>query len=1066
MRVLWVKAPFVLRRHPALLGAVLACAALAAVAASAPPFVRAGVESESLRGELATMSPLSAGLDIDVLGNGKIAGDRGRRVAAAALAQHVPSLGRPVVSSRLPVQVATGRSAGLDVVALARTDAVAHVRHVTATTGSGVWIADTTAEATGLAPGELIGLTEFGMAASRPRTVTFRVKGVYASLAGDAGNPYWTNWVHEIRSLGVDSPDPPAFVLMSEGDLERLATNVAPSALNRYEFPVDPTRITFTGAERLTTQLGRIGRIATHSRAIGCTTPNECQVSTSLDAALIVARRDVAAVSPTISLLSNCALAIALGLAVAAGTFLVRRRADEVHALVARGEAPAMFGARVALESLLPALLGGAAGIGLAYAALRVFARSGTIDGGTFTSGTERAAVAIAAAVAAIAVGAGVSFSERAVRTARLPWELVPLCAAAVLLLLAVTGHGVGHDANGSTHPRLAVFLLPVTAAIGCAGLATRTARRLLRRRGAGTGIAVFLALRRVAAARGALVVVVVAAAASFGTFAYASTLRASLARSVAEKAYVSTGSDVQGIVDPADEITSPFPFPAAIVELDQSNVSFASGARVDLIAGDPHALARTIEWGHGFGGDPRPLLPRLERPAPSGVLLALATPDSPPEDAIVDQGVRIPIQIVGRADFPGQAEGRPALVVSRAALRRIAHHVGILDPGPLASGLVWAKGRPSAVEPALVRSNLAVTYLTTRNVVLRATSVTAAGRSYRYVEAIGVVSAVLSLLGLLLYLHARQRSQLIASLFARRMGLRRSTDTAAVALEAAVLLLLAGVVGAAAAVATAAPIVRHVDMLPQYAPRRPASALADDRGRRLSGDRSGGDHRWRGSSVRNAPRRRGGDSRCVTQHRSTFAASPAPTARPSGRRRRCTPSTRRSRRGRSTPSSGRPAAARRPCCGCSPGSTGPTPAAIVAGAVDPAALSQRQRRPSVDGSGLSRSARRGEPRSASQPARAPRRRRPTACRVARARRPARRAHRRALGRRTSTRSARRRAVRDTPIVLVDEPTAELDHHAAELVIGALARAAAAGRTVVVATHDPELIARAGRRST
>jgi putative ABC transport system ATP-binding protein len=48
---------------------------------------------------------------------------------------------------------------------------------------------------------------------------------------------------------------------------------------------------------------------------------------------------------------------------------------------------------------------------------------------------------------------------------------------------------------------------------------------------------------------------------------------------------------------------------------------------------------------------------------------------------------------------------------------------------------------------------------------------------------------------------------------------------------------------------------------------------------------------------------------------------------------------------------------------------------------------------------------------------------------------------------------------RGTPVVLLDEPTAELDRHAAELVLDLLRQAAEDGRTVVVATHDPDLVA-------
>jgi putative ABC transport system ATP-binding protein len=48
---------------------------------------------------------------------------------------------------------------------------------------------------------------------------------------------------------------------------------------------------------------------------------------------------------------------------------------------------------------------------------------------------------------------------------------------------------------------------------------------------------------------------------------------------------------------------------------------------------------------------------------------------------------------------------------------------------------------------------------------------------------------------------------------------------------------------------------------------------------------------------------------------------------------------------------------------------------------------------------------------------------------------------------------------RGTPVVLLDEPTAELDRGAAERVLDALRSARADGRTIVVATHDHDLIA-------
>jgi hypothetical protein len=255
-----------------------------------------------------------------------------------------------------------------------------------------------------------------------------------------------------------------------------------------------------------------------------------------------------------------------------------------------------------------------------------------------------------------------------------------------------------------------------------------------------------------------------------------------------------------------------------AVVEVDQTNVSLPSGTSVDLVAGEPRALERTLQWGSGFPDDPRPLLRRLSGGDPRR-LRAIATPGAPRIDAIVDQGARIPVDVVGRAAVPGASAGRPALLVSRAALQDIARRRSILDPAPGAVGLVWAKGDPRRLIPALERSSLAPVYLTGLDHIRNAPPVAAAERSYRYVKLIGAASAVLALVALLLYLQARQRSQLIASALTRRMGLAPAGDAAALVLEAGAIVLFAALVGGAVATAAAAPLARHVDSLPQYAP-------------------------------------------------------------------------------------------------------------------------------------------------------------------------------------------------------------------------------------------------------
>jgi putative ABC transport system permease protein len=823
VRVLWVKAPLLLRRHPPVLAAVVLSITLAALAASAVPLVRAGVESESLNGQLRSMSPLAAGLEVRVQ-EGRVGGDTSRRAAAVRLGRSVRFLGAPVLSSLTTntIQVAGSAAPGFVVVPLARTGAIAHVRHLTRAAGPGVWIADAMAQVTHLRPGGTLRLTIQGFI-SRQRVVAVPIAGIYHTLEADRDNPYWANWQQDIRSPDPDSPPPPPFVLMDEASLRRVATALSPVVENRFEFPVDPHDLSFADAQRLQHRFRALGKQIVASADLGCR-PRVCETSSSLSAALTVASTDVASVTPTISLLSAIGLVIAFGLCAAAGVFLVRRRTDEAHVLFARGEAATVFAARTGLEALLPTLAGLGAGLGVAVLALRALAPAGTVTGKTVGAGAARAAVAATVGLLCLAVGAGGAFPRRTGEHERrrhlrlLPWELVPLVVAGCLLALVVSGHGVAHDAGGASRPRLAVFLFPVFAAAGVAGLAVRLVRRALARRGGSAPPELFLTLRRLAATRGLLVAVVVATATSFGTFAYAATLSSSLNRSVAEKAFVANGSDVQGLVDPLVRVIEPFSFPVALVEIDDSYAAFPSGERVDVIAGDPRALERTIRWGDGWSNDPRRLLPKVAAYRGPG-LAAIATPGAPTSNSIVEQGARIPIYVVGHAPIPGSTAGRPALLVSRAALRRIARTAKILDPPPLATGYVWAKGDPRAIVPVLESSALAPADLTTLAHIYENSSVSAAKRSYRYVRLIGAAAAVLALVALLLYLQARQRAQLIASALVARMGLSRRRDAAALALEAGSIVLLAGIVGAAVATAAASPITRHVDALPLYAP-------------------------------------------------------------------------------------------------------------------------------------------------------------------------------------------------------------------------------------------------------
>jgi putative ABC transport system permease protein len=821
VRVLWVKAPWVLVRHPAVLLSVMAASFLVALAATSAPVVRAGVESESLKGQLVAMSPLAAGLQIQT----SVAAGGVVPAAVSGLPVSLPSLAAPVVTDESGAIVAGADGSGLGLVPMLRTNALGHVQRLTRGRGGGVWISSATAKATQLRPGGVLRLTQAALPGVRPRVVSLRVAGIYRSLDQDLGNPYWQNFIQDIRAPNPDATLPPSFVLMPRRAFLQFARALSPSVVRRYEFAVDPTRLSLAGAKTLQRRFAAIqaalaDRGSGLSRSFGCRP--RCTSSSSLGSALTIAQNDVASVGPTISLLAGCAILIALTAAGGAGVFLVRRRSGESRFLFMRGEAALVFGTRVAVEASLPTLVGAAVGVAAALLALGEFAPTGTIDGGTVSSAIWHAAFAAAATVAAVAAGAGVAFPRRAGtrrgrRIARwLPWELLPLAAAAALLVDVLTGGGLVHDTGGGTHPRLAVFFVPVLAAAGLAGLVARAARMAIGARGGGAPPVVFLALRRLAAAGGLLVAAIVMAAASFGTFAYASTLSASLRAGVAEKAFIATGGDVQGVVDPSVRILRPFPFPAAIVEIDSDDVRLgANGGAVTVIAGDPRGVARSLAK-----DDARQQLLALAAASSNRALPIIAVGKLPNLSAVWDQGRRLPVTIVGRVRaFPGSTAGTPSVVVARSALGRAARRAGLAGPLPGATGAIWAKGDPITITRALAASKLYPVYLTTIGDLLAMPAVTAATRTYGFFDWIGIAAAALALAAVLLYLHARQREQLIASALARRMGLSRAGDAAALALEAAAITATAVCVGVLAAELTARALVNHVDPLAQWSP-------------------------------------------------------------------------------------------------------------------------------------------------------------------------------------------------------------------------------------------------------
>jgi putative ABC transport system permease protein len=177
--------------------------------------------------------------------------------------------------------------------------------------------------------------------------------------------------------------------------------------------------------------------------------------------------------------------------------------------------------------------------------------------------------------------------------------------------------------------------------------------------------------------------------------------------------------------------------------------------------------------------------------------------------------GVRVPIHTLAVVHaFPFMAQGIPLAITSYRALNAFQTRRKVYDPLGVLDTYVWGNGPPTAVARSLASLDPAYPPQTIET-FLHDPEVVLATRTFRYMRLIAVASGLLALLGLALYLQARQRSQAIASALAQRMGFGRVAQTISLTLELACLLAFAGLIGAAVAIAAAVPIVHRIDPLP-----------------------------------------------------------------------------------------------------------------------------------------------------------------------------------------------------------------------------------------------------------
>ena len=106
-----------------------------------------------------------------------------------------------------------------------------------------------------------------------------------------------------------------------------------------------------------------------------------------------------------------------------------------------------------------------------------------------------------------------------------------------------------------------------------------------------------------------------------------------------------------------------------------------------------------------------------------------------------------------------------------------------------------------------------------TAGTVMRTPAFLAVSWTFAMLQALGALAGLVALVGLVLYVQARQRGRLVAYALARRMGLSRGAHLRSVALELAAMLLFSFALGVALALATSSLVYRRLDPMPELPP-------------------------------------------------------------------------------------------------------------------------------------------------------------------------------------------------------------------------------------------------------
>lgn len=728
-----------------------------------------------------------------------------------------PSLvGPPVKTGRgdLPVEVSTS-SGSAEVRMVSRTGFRDQVERLDEGEDAGVWLADFTASDLGVQAGDEITV--------RGREVQLKVPvaGIYADLLREPETPYWAPMSQYIYPASGSDTRPPALMLMDLDlylDLGRRLED--DQEVFSWEFPFDQAPRTIDDRRAIAAGVDRF-----HSKLLDSSTElgvafDRVNFHEPLSGWVGQATAVVGSITGPVETISLAGRIVALLVVAGAGTFLVRRRRVEYTLLDARGVSPARLGLAAAAEALIPALVGGAAGLAAGWVLVRALGPEGVIAPDVLRSAAVQVGVSTAAAVALLGVVVAATVRAQSEQSAhrfrrvasKVPWELVVLVLAGASFYEVLTRGAEPLDsAGGPPEIDRLLLLFPILAIAGLAGLATRALVRLLprlRALGGQRSTALYLATRRLTAASRLATTLVVASTMSVGMLIYAATLSSSIEGTANQEASLIVGSEssVGFSGDVPDLGAASFPV-TAVARISGASFTSGDGAeQMDVVAVDPESFAEAAFWEDEFSGTSlEQLMVGLGSAGSDRIPVVIAGPAAAPVDPLLRiASYDIPVRVSGAADpFPGMVGQRPAVIVASDALSAFLEANDTSLPRLADRFELWAKAPEEALVSYARGEGIGVVRSQNATEIRSTPEFLALTWMLTFMQALGILGGIVVLIAALLYLQTRQRQGEAAYALARRMGLSRAAHERSVALEMAGMLLAAFVLGSGLAAIT-----------------------------------------------------------------------------------------------------------------------------------------------------------------------------------------------------------------------------------------------------------------------